>query len=182
MLTSFRCAISRSGDFNDFLVDLVEKYGYQLHQPFSATRSAQDRDLMALASILQDLHCDWVAPGSRTKIRASWLWPRCQKFSVLIVYRHDVSIPLLPGCQDGSALIRKLRLTARKQEEVYTFLTGEVASTVKVTAALSKREQIRLGKEEMSKHDAVPVPVEEYEYARPIWGHLRLSALTFEQL
>jgi hypothetical protein len=48
--------------------------------------------------------------------------------------------------------------------EIYTFVPGAVASTVKFPAALSAEQIQRQGKE-MSKHDTVPAPVEEYEYA-----------------
>lgn len=56
-----------------------------------------------------------------------------------------------------------------------------MASTVKLPAALTAEQIQRQGKE-MSKHDAVPAPVEEYEYAEQDTESLRLSALTFEQL
>jgi hypothetical protein len=54
---------------------------------------------------------------------------------------------------------------------------GEVASAVKIPAALSNPKEIGQRKEEMSKHDAVPAPVEEYEYARALWEYPSLSAL-----
>jgi len=93
-------------------------------------------------------------------------------------YRHDPSVPLLLGCQDGIALIKQpAPALQRKKKRAYSWL-GEVASAVKIPAALSNPKEIGQRKEEMSKHEAIPAPVEEYEYAPALWKDASLSALT----
>jgi hypothetical protein len=92
--------------------------------------------------------------------------------------RHHPSVPLLLVRQDGITLIKQpVSALQRKKKRAHPWL-GEVASTVKIPAALSNPKEIGQRKEEMSKHDTVPAPVEEFEYAPALCEDTSPSVLT----